>query len=116
MAFAKSLWSKTVFIDGVAAACFGFWTKHGTPKTCTAWLLATTKFEELPVTYMLRESRRLFRGLLDSFDRVEATVMMEKAGVLRWLQWCGFHSSLPEPYGIEQQPFVRCWLEKQDVS
>ncbi|QBE66837.1 hypothetical protein [Pseudoduganella lutea] len=101
---------------GQVIALFGIagqltWGEEGA--TGFPWMLAS---EELPLIRksFLRECRGYVEGWLEAHDELEGYAWAENQVHIQWLRWLGFTIDPPVPFGINDQPFQRFYLRKED--
>ena len=104
MAWAAVTASETIAVFGCAAA--SLLTDTGVP-----WMVGTDKVSEYRVSFA-RGGRRYTKKMKRVFSYLENWVDARNTLSLRWLQWCGFTIEPARPYGFEQRPFHRFYMEE----
>ncbi len=75
------------------------------------WMLGTDELDQAgwPI---IRFSRKIIRGLLEYYSKLENYVDARNKKSIKWLRWCGFIIEPPEPYGAYRLPFHRFHLDR----
>lgn len=97
--------------DGKIGAMFGvaetelYNMDRGAP-----WLLTTSKFDEYP-TGIARTTLRMLREIKKPYKYLENYVDDRYEVCKKWLAWLGFTLAEAKPYGPDQVPFRRFFME-----
>jgi hypothetical protein len=103
----------TIVNKGVPVAMFGL-SPEDNRKAATIWLLGTAAIPDMYVQF-LRITRFMIPKMLDMYPLLYNLVDARNEASIRWLTWAGATWGTPEPYGIEQLPFIPFTLTKSEV-
>jgi len=113
--FAVSHYCMTIVNKGIPTAMFGL--APDTLDKTTIWLLGTTGVPAMYVQF-LRITKIFIPQMLDLYPRGHQLynyVDVRNDASIRWLTWAGALFGKPEPYGVEQRPFIPFTLTKSEV-
>lgn len=100
---ALSLFARTAFIDGEAAAMFGV---RVVGDVAIPWLLTTDTVDRHPLEFY-RAAKLIAAALRARFPRMLQMVDARHPAALSFVERLGFEVGAAEPFGLEQLPFHR---------
>jgi len=75
------------------------------------WMLASDDLVKIRKSF-LRECRGYVEGWLEYHGLLEGYVWVENEVHIQWLRWLGFQFDPPAPHGINDQPFMRFYMNE----
>lgn len=99
---AASVFARTAFINGEAAAMFGV-VEAG---VAIPWLLTTDTVCRYPLTFW-KASKVIFREMREAWPDMLQQIDARYASALSWARRLGFSVAEPQPFGESGLPFRR---------
>lgn len=96
--------------DGRVVCIFGVREASPLSRTAYPWMLCTDELPKHALSF-LRGSRVYVGMLRERYERLENYVDVRNHDAIKWLGWLGFSLDDPAPFGVEQLPFRRFWME-----
>lgn len=106
-----------VIWKGEVVALFGVsqdldWNLGGGPGL--PWMLASPEIRRIRKSF-LRECSTYVQSWLKAHGKLEGMVWAKNTVHIQWLRWLGFEMDPPIPYGINNEPFQRFYMEAENV-